>query len=86
MELLNENGNSVNLEEKTMNSNDNNNTIMNTHHSNNSIMLGQFFPASLFQSSASLRRLTSASSDSGDSGVDPVIKLKELFSYSKCVE
>ena len=40
--------------------------------SNNSIVLGHFLPSSLLQQSTSIRRLTSTSSDSGDSGVDPV--------------
>lgn len=40
--------------------------------SNNSLMLGHFIPSSLFQKSTGLRRVTSTSSDSEDSGVDPV--------------
>lgn len=40
--------------------------------SNNSIVLGHFFPPSLLEQSTPIRRLTSTSSDSGDSGVDPV--------------
>jgi hypothetical protein len=40
--------------------------------SNNSIILGHFLPSSLLQQSTPIRRLTSTSSDSGDSGVDPV--------------
>lgn len=39
--------------------------------SNNSIVLGHFFPPSLLEQSTPIRRLTSTSSDSGDSGVDP---------------
>ncbi|CAF1197177.1 unnamed protein product [Adineta steineri] len=34
-------------------------------------MLGHFLPSSLLQQSTPIRRLTSTSSDSGDSGVDP---------------
>ena len=40
--------------------------------SNNSIILGHFLPSSLLQQSTPIRRLTSTSSDSEDSGVDPV--------------
>jgi RNA recognition motif-containing protein len=39
--------------------------------SNNSIILGHFLPSSLLQQSTPIRRLTSTSSDSEDSGVDP---------------
>jgi len=39
--------------------------------SNISLILGHFLPSSLLQQSNSIRRLTSTSSDSGDSGVDP---------------
>jgi hypothetical protein len=46
--------------------------------SNNSIILGHFLPPSLLQQSTSIRRLTSTSSDSEDSGVDPV-KLVFIF-------
>jgi hypothetical protein len=46
--------------------------------SNNSIILGHFLPSSLLEQSTSIRRLTSTSSDSGDSGVDPV-KSSSLF-------
>lgn len=35
-------------------------------------MLGHFLPPSLLQQSTPIRRLTSTSSDSEDSGVDPV--------------
>ncbi|UJR34279.1 hypothetical protein I4U23_021683 [Adineta vaga] len=38
--------------------------------SNNSMILGHFLPSSLLQQSTPIRRLTSTSSDSGDSGVD----------------
>ena len=38
----------------------------------NSLLLGHFLPSALLESSSPLRRLTSTSSDSGDSGVDPV--------------
>ena len=47
--------------------------------SNNSIILGHFFPSSLLEQSTSIRRLTSTSSDSGDSGVDPVEFVLVLF-------
>ncbi|CAF3028348.1 unnamed protein product [Rotaria sp. Silwood2] len=39
---------------------------------NDSIVLGHFLPSSLLQQLTPLRRLTSTSSDSGDSGVGPV--------------
>jgi len=39
--------------------------------SNNSLILGHFLPSSLLQQSTPIRRLTSTSSDSEDSGVDP---------------
>ena len=42
---------------------------------NNPLVLGHFLPSSLLQQSTPIRRLTSTSSDSGDSGVDPVRKL-----------
>ncbi|CAF1389473.1 unnamed protein product [Rotaria magnacalcarata] len=38
--------------------------------SNNSLMLGHFIPSSLLPESTALRRITSTSSDSDDSGVD----------------
>ena len=43
-------------------------------------MLGEFFP-SLAQTPSVLRRMTSVSSDSGDSGVDPVSSLV-FFSFT----
>jgi len=47
--------------------------------SNNSIILGHFLPSSLLQQSTPIRRLTSTSSDSGDSGVDPVRNFILIF-------
>ncbi|CAF2708221.1 unnamed protein product [Rotaria sp. Silwood2] len=38
--------------------------------SNNSLLLGHFIPSSLIEQSTPIRRITSTSSDSGDSGVD----------------
>ncbi len=53
--------------------------------SNNSIILGHFLPSSLLEQSNSIRRLTSTSSDSEDSGVDPVklvfIFIRNLFDF-----
>ncbi|CAF0803250.1 unnamed protein product [Rotaria sordida] len=39
--------------------------------SNNSLILGHFIPSSFIEQSTPIRRVTSTSSDSGDSGVDP---------------
>ncbi|CAF1150031.1 unnamed protein product [Rotaria sp. Silwood1] len=39
--------------------------------SNNSLILGNFIPSSFLEQSTPIRRVTSTSSDSGDSGVDP---------------
>ncbi len=49
--------------------------------SNNSIILGHFLPSSLLEQSNSIRRLTSTSSDSEDSGVDPVNYFIFIFYY-----
>ncbi len=49
--------------------------------SNNSIILGHFLPASLLQQSTPIRRLTSTSSDSEDSGVDPIKEYSSRFQF-----
>lgn len=56
--------------------------------SNNSIVLADFLPSTLLQSSTAIRRLTSTSSDSEDSGVDSVdfIHIDYLFQISHSIE